>query len=309
MDIIRYIKELLYQYERVTIPNFGTFVTDYLPAFINKSKKYIAPPNKKVTFKPGMKSDDKILSNYICKKEGIDTQEVGKQIKTFVAKLEAVLQTEGKVVLKGIGQLMKDKDKVFLKQDFRSNLLFDSFGMREVKLDMPAKEATEETTKEKEKEKKKNHRVYNQHRTIRKVLLYTPIAAVLVFVFVYLYLTVIYNGNGQPQSNNQGIYPTSPENGQINEVIDQITDKREALLYTEPPKPGFYIIAGSFKDVVNANAFKSELAEKGYSSMIISSDNKLYRVALRKLDTREEAQKELDNFRKSLNSSLWILSQ
>ena len=99
------------------------------------------------------------------------------------------------------------------------------------------------------------------------------------------------------------------ENNEIVEVIDQITDKREALLYTEPPKPGYYIIAGSFKNRVNANIFKDEISSKGISPIIIEGEGGLYRVAVKKYETKDKAQEALQILRGSFSNSLWILSQ
>lgn len=42
-----HIRTLLYEYDYVTIPNFGAFVSNYIPAHYNKISGSLQPPQKK----------------------------------------------------------------------------------------------------------------------------------------------------------------------------------------------------------------------------------------------------------------------
>ncbi|MBN2519579.1 MAG: SPOR domain-containing protein, partial [Bacteroidales bacterium] len=263
--------------------------------------------------------DDKILISYISDKEMIDESEIERKVNEFTEKIENVLKTEGKYYLKGIGVLIKDNDNIFLKQDYRSNLLYEAYGMKEVPISFAQREAGEEL----KKEKKSFHRIYNKETTVKRILIYTPIAAVVVLVLIYLDINRIYDSNDLQGFDYQSNYTVQEEvkpadivpaaevekEKEIIQVIDQITDKREALLYKEPAKPSYYIIAGSFKSFVNARQFYDELRAKGYPSHILDKEGELYRVAIKKLSTKNEAEKELQQLKRTYSQSIWVLSK
>ena len=62
MQVSQYIQELLYQYECVTIPNFGAFLTRSFEAKLDDNGKFF-PPRKEVTFNQLLSSNDGILGN------------------------------------------------------------------------------------------------------------------------------------------------------------------------------------------------------------------------------------------------------
>ena len=50
MSLEKYIEELLYDYECVTVPDFGAFLTRSFPFEIDKINGRFNPPKKKLTF-------------------------------------------------------------------------------------------------------------------------------------------------------------------------------------------------------------------------------------------------------------------
>ena len=66
-----YIKDLLYQHECVTIPNFGAFLTRSIHVLIHPDTGVFNPTRKEVGFNQLLTSNDGILANYIAKKENI----------------------------------------------------------------------------------------------------------------------------------------------------------------------------------------------------------------------------------------------
>lgn len=315
MEIVKYIRELLYKHERVIIPDFGAFVTDYLPAYINKSKTYIAPPNKKVSFNASVKKDDKRLVSFIMAKEQIDEKAAYNKINDFIKKVENSLKENSKILLRGIGFLNIDNSgKIYLKQDYKSNIFYDTYGMREITLSKPEQEKVEEIIV---KPKRKSfNRIYNRRATIRRVLIYTPLTAALVLIFIFFDINRNYNIYEEEDFEKYYTPPPAVHNTQklveedkMVKAIDQITDKREALLYTEPSKQSYYIVAGSFKNPTNALNFKKELLQKGFSPIQVERKDDLYRIALGKFSSKTEAQQKLTTLRNTVDLSLWILTQ
>ena len=80
----------------------------------------------------------------------------------------------------------------------------------------------------------------------------------------------------------------------INTTIDENTDLKDALFYQEPNREltlymnvespvkysKFQIIAGSFKEIENAQRYSVELKSKGFQPEIIHSGENLYRISM-----------------------------
>ncbi len=124
----------------------------------------------------------------------------------------------------------------------------------------------------------------------------------------------------------------------IGQIINNATRKEVALFYSEPEDnkdEGFqnedfkdegyknkdfkdeeiisrsnkyYLVAGSFKRLENAERLKSDLSDDGYNPQILKTENGYFRVILFSFDNRNIALRELERIRKGLNRSVWILS-
>jgi len=70
MQITRYIQELLYQHECVTIPHFGAFLTRSFGAKVTPEGSF-SPPRKEVNFNPLLIANDGVLAHYCARKESI----------------------------------------------------------------------------------------------------------------------------------------------------------------------------------------------------------------------------------------------
>ena len=68
MQITALIKELLYQYECVTIPQFGAFLTRAFEAKVDPSGLFF-PPRKEVYFNQLLIANDGVLAHHIAQKE------------------------------------------------------------------------------------------------------------------------------------------------------------------------------------------------------------------------------------------------
>ncbi len=72
----------------------------------------------------------------------------------------------------------------------------------------------------------------------------------------------------------------------------------------------FYIMAGAFKDIHNAQKLIRSLKGKGYNALAAGvTQHGLHRIAFAAFDNRALAEKQLLAIRKSENSSAWILAK
>ena len=75
MQLTRFIQELLYQYECVTIPHFGAFLTRSFNAQVDP-RGFFYPPRKEVNFNQLLTANDGLLAHYIARKENIRTRKM-----------------------------------------------------------------------------------------------------------------------------------------------------------------------------------------------------------------------------------------
>ena len=71
MQLETYISDLLYRYECVTVPEFGAFLTQRVPAVINDATNAFYPPKKNLSFNEQIQKNDGLLARYIADVEKI----------------------------------------------------------------------------------------------------------------------------------------------------------------------------------------------------------------------------------------------
>ena len=103
MKIKGYINELLYQYECVTIPEFGSFLTRKIPAKINFQGDF-SPPKKEISFNSLLKTNDGILAKHIAQKTNSSYESVIKIINKKTIKWIEKLEMES-LNFPGIGEI------------------------------------------------------------------------------------------------------------------------------------------------------------------------------------------------------------
>ena len=99
----------------------------------------------------------------------------------------------------------------------------------------------------------------------------------------------------------------------VAEKIESQTEKRKALYYEEPKttsngKKTFYIIAGSFNKMENAEKLKQALVKEGFKPEIITVEGPTFRVSLYSFTNRNRALQELARLRdQNKERNIWLL--
>jgi cell division septation protein DedD len=134
-SVTTHIEELLFEQDCVVIPSFGGFVTNFSGSQIDKSTKFIFPPNKWLAFNELLKHDDGLLSNYIAQKENISRENASEVIKIFVTDTKDTLKSLGKFSFSNLGNFTLTNNNNLLFQPKNSlNFLNDSFGLSPITL-------------------------------------------------------------------------------------------------------------------------------------------------------------------------------
>jgi cell division protein FtsN len=113
-------------------------------------------------------------------------------------------------------------------------------------------------------------------------------------------------------SNTSGIdaieaAPEHEKSAQI-ESTYPLAPKAEALTSAMEPQPGFYIVAGAFRDKTNADKLVKKLQQNRFEAAITGRTNSgLWRVTYERLDNRQAALNRLDEIKRTIDSQAWLL--
>ncbi len=328
-----YIKKFLVSHDRLIVPGLGAFFIQYKPAWFSEDKTKIFSPSRALSFNTALKKTDGIIEGYIAEQEGVSKEEASRLLKFFVNKIDQILDQKGTIYLEGLGTFVLEEGRPVFTADEGLNFLPDSWGLTEI--DLSAFGKVPEGFETREISSKKDHkpqRVYDRSRNIKRVLIFTPLVAILVFVLIYLNMEK--NGTGGDVSSlyDQGQYlpPEKPkqekpkdkkekqkDTGQIHEeeligeTIESMNERKNALLYQEPRiVERYYLIAGSFRKMENARNFQNELDQKGFKSTVLKAKEKeLYRISLRGFNDKSRAIQAMNELKHTKDMPLWVLTQ
>jgi nucleoid DNA-binding protein len=313
LDIAAYIKELILTNECVILPRFGGFITKYRPAKVDPRKKILAPPSKEIEFHSELTKDNGVLVNYIARKNKTFNTRARRLVEDFVNEINARLDNGEKVVFEGIGVFVRDTNsgKLLFYSLSDENYLIDSYGLMNLELDeLPIHGAAEE-------QGIKTPPVKIIRRKQTGIWIAVSVIIIILLLIMMIPLTDSSSENEKIVFGKRRM-PEQDSLKNMEQVIDNATRKEVALFYSEPEKEydediisgtgKYYIVAGSFKKLGNAQRLKTDLLNHGYSPQILQTKNGYYRVILSSFNNRNIAIRELERIRKDLNRPVWILS-
>jgi len=110
-------------------------------------------------------------------------------------------------------------------------------------------------------------------------------------------------------AGNISFEPGVVSNAELDKI--KITGKTEALSQAEvPADQHFFVIGGAFRDQNNALKLISQLREQGYPAAIIdTTPGGLFMVSMKGFNSYDEAQKQLDEVKKTGFASSWIFKK
>lgn len=132
MTLSKYIRDLLYRYECVIIPEFGGFLTKTISAQIDEKSSTLHPPSKRLGFNSQLKENDGLLANYIASVDKVSYETATNFIELEVKKWQEKLVNKD-VVLEEVGTFSLNNDKnIVFEPDPNANFLTDSFGLTSI---------------------------------------------------------------------------------------------------------------------------------------------------------------------------------
>ena len=310
MMLDNYISDLLYRYQCVTVPGFGAFVAETVPAQVNGSAATFLPPRKIITFNSNIKNNDGLLSNHIAANENVSFEKATEMIAQKVASWNYELDQRNAVVFDKIGTINvngEEKNLVFEPAN-TTNFLVSSFGLSqfvspEVKREVLKQEV--EALEEKAPivftpERKKNNFAFVKYAAAIAIL-----GTVGLFGFKMHYDQQVAAQTLVVQKNVQDKLEAQIQQATFFIETPNVTAVELPVVEEKLP---YHLIAGAFRSEENAEKALQMLIDQGFKAQKLDKNKyDLYPVAYGSYATLEEAEMEKQKLKNEVDAEAWLL--
>lgn len=307
MQLQTYISDLLYRYECVTVPEFGSFLTRQVSANINESSNTFYPPKKTLSFNEQIQKNDGLLAHYIADVEKIPFEVANEKIKKRVKILKSLLIQGETLTFQNIGDIVFNSEgKILFEPSYHLNYLTDAFGLSQFVSPAVTRIVYKETATV--VEKKTPIAFTPEKRRKTPYLKYASIAVIALTLGGFIASNYYVN---QIETHNQ----LAQE-----EAFQQLDNKiQQATFIIENPLPAitlnvskqlgnYHVVAGAFR--IEENSFKkvNQLKKQGFNARIIGVNRYgLHEVVYGSYETGQKALVALREIRKISNKDAWLL--
>ena len=308
MQLETYISDLLYRYECVTIPEFGSFLTQRVSATIDDASNTFHAPKKVVSFNEQIQQNDGLLAHYIADVEKIPFEVANKKIAKRVKLLKAYLTQGETLIFKNIGEIVfNNEGKILFEPAYNLNYLTDSFGLSQ----FVAPIVTREVYKEEAEaiEKVVPIAVTPEKSQSKPYLKYAAIALIALtlggFGASKFYVNQIETHNQLAQEQ-----ATQELDTKIQQATFNLNPFPAITLNIIKQTGNYHIVAGAFRIEENCDKKVKQLKSDGFSARKIGANKYgLHQVAYASYEGRLDALKALRTIKKINNKDAWLLVQ
>ncbi len=310
MMLDNYISDLLYRYQCVTVPGFGAFVAETVPAQVNGSAATFLPPRKIITFNSNIKNNDGLLANHIAANENVSFEKATEMIAQKVASWNFELEQRNAFVFDKIGTINvngEEKNLVFEPAN-TTNFLVSSFGLSQ----FVSPEVKREVLKQEvEALEEKAPIIFTPERKKNNFAFVKYAAAIAVLGTVGLFG---YKMHYDQQVNAQTLVVQKNVQDKLEAQIQQATFFIETPNVTAVELPvveeklPYHLIAGAFRSEENAEKALQMLIDQGFKAQKLDKNKyDLYPVAYGSYATLEEAEMEKQKLKSEVDAEAWLL--
>lgn len=306
MTLAKYISDLLYRYECVIVPNFGGFITNEISAKVNHYTHIFSAPSKQIAFNSHLQNNDGLLVNYIAASENITYSKAINYIANEVESWKNALKKE-ELEIENIGSLTINNEGNYIFEPSNTvNYLTSSFGLNS--FNSPAVKRIEYQQKVKQLETIAP--VLPTEENKRKTPAFIKYAASAAIIFALG--TLGWNEYQKIEYNNL-VAEAEQQQQQVEKTI------QEATFVISNPLPAitlnvtkqtynYHVIAGAFREPINAEKKLKELLENGYNAKILGVNKwNLTQVAYASTNSKNEAINTLNSIKKTVSKDAWLL--
>ena len=325
MLIKQYIKELLFKYECVTVPNFGAFLTRSAGVFIQHESGLFCPPKKEVSFNGLLKSNDGILAQYMAEKENLSFELSLRKIEKEVTIWRQRLNTQ-QLFFPGIGEMrLSDQKKIRFYPDSKVNFELSSYGLsnfyRKPLKNNQAKIKDNKNPKKMEKENKDDLMFTPGEKEEKKGKPFLKYAAIgligLALAGAVYYFGDQYITNEKAKSMElaqkkikSNVQKATFDLGSLSKMDLSLNYKPELTENFPLGKTYYSVVAGSFRSIENADRLLEKLKVDGFDAAYTEVNPEgLHRVAYGRFVSKREALNLHNYIRYALKEDAWFLAE
>lgn len=305
MAVANYIKDLLYRYECVILPEFGAFITQQHPAQIDHSSNEFFPPKKTVSFNRQLVKNDGLLANYIVEADKVSYQDALEKIVQFVQDLQIVLQENKVVEFSDLGSFkLTADDKLQFEPAEKSNFLKEAFGLDTFTATVVSREVYK---KQAEVIEEKAPVAFTPERRGNRWLKYAAVGLVAFGLSGAAGLNIYSDQVSEHNIAEQKKAVTQLEN-QIQQATFVIDNPLPAVTLKVSKQTGnYHIVTGAFREAENAAKAVEELKAQGFKARQIGENRfGLHQVLSSSHESRRDAINELYRVKKTYPGA-WLL--
>jgi len=287
MKFDKHIRDLLYRYDCIILPNLGAFVTRNVSSNIDETNSLIKPPQKIISFNSSINKNDGLLANHISVVENISHKQATKKVEKKILSYKKILNNKKFLKIKDVGELSLNDGKYLFSPSNKINFLSSSFGL------------TEFSTSQISRKKSKASNSYLQY------------AAILI-IALFIGSGIATNYFNEIDAHNQISYNLAEKEigNKIQKATFIIDNPLPVIkLKLEKQYGDFHIVAGSFRFNENSYTKLNQLKSLGYldARKIGKNNYGLHQVAYASYNTRQEAKVALNQIREDHNINAWLL--
>ena len=322
MEIKSYINDLLYQYECVTIPEFGSFLTRKIPAKISFDGTF-TPPKKEVSFNSLLKTNDGILAKHIAQKTNSNYESILKLINKKTIKWIEKLELES-LNFPGIGEMkLNNHGKIEFLPSNEINFYKNSFGLYSFKKN-PLVNISYNKKHDQIMENSNNDDLLftPESKNKKRKIQYIKYSAIGLLIIVLIGSIYFFSDN---YLSNQKLKEIEIAQKKIKSNVQKATfdigklSKVELNVNLNNPnrvsnlnsnEKYFSVIAGSFRSLNNAENKLNSLIKEGYKAeMAKKSSEGFHRVAYGRFISKKKAINLLIFVKYTLQEEAWFLEE
>ena len=324
MQLQKYIKELLYRHECVTVPNFGAFLTRTINVVIKPDSGLFSPPRKEVNFNSLLKSNDGILAHYMAEKENVSYEQALRKIEKEVIIWKQRLHTQH-LDFAGIGEMRLNPQKKISFSPFGAiNFELNSFGLSNfIRKSIFTPTINTEEPKNipiMENENKDNLMFTpaeneNKRSPIMRYAITGVIGISLIGAGYYFGNQYIVDEKAKATEMAQKKIKSNVQKANFNlgtlSEVDLTLEANPEVIEEAPLEQPFYsVIAGAYRSMSNAERKLTQLQAEGFDAAFTEVNPEgLHRVAYGRFFSKREALNLHNYIRFALKEEAWYLEE
>ena len=259
MDISKHLSTLLKFHECVIIPDFGGFISNYIPSRFDPFRNVFLPPTKEIVFNSKINKNDGLLINHLVETEAVGYSQALSVVSSWVNIAYEKLDKGETVEISSVGTLTFDRYGSFVFNSTGENILADAYGLEEVSYSKVTRAVYSDTF-----QPRPAIRAIHNPKNVFRIAAGIALVISLSIIPVRKESSNFLSSNLNPFASLASTLPVQSAEKKVAE--SNSTDVTNSEKETISKKLPYILVGGSFEVFENAQSFQSELLKEGNHS-------------------------------------------